>query len=511
MAPSVQESVCVSQQVHNVGTETPTVSRSKHGSDHFGIPLIDKIKSRIQSGDKFYSLEFFPPRTKAGAVNLVSRLDRMREGNPLFVDITWGAGGNPGGDSETSSMKIAETSVQLLGLETMLHMTCVGAQAEDVTRHLDKAKRLGLRNILALRGDLPNVDEAWQYDADKFNYGTDLVRHIRSQYGGHFTICVAGYPAGHPEAESYDQDILHLKEKVEAGADFVITQLFFTAATFLQFVTDCRAAGITCPIVPGVLPIQSHDSLRHIVKLSKLAVPGDIADTVERLRDNAEAIQNYGVHLATQMVRELFQSGLAPGVHFYTLNKEVATTAILRNLGLMTEVARPLPFRQSGDARRWGGEGVRPVFWSQRPRSYVQRTRHWDQWPRTSWSPQSPLADLAEADLLSFQLTSASSAADLLAMWGAELGGEEEVWEVVRRHYAGSPAPGHQLVSALPWSRHGAAQLPAPELALLAAAGVLVTNSQAAVCNLPSQDPELGWGPPGGFISQVSCQGQGQG
>ena len=255
---------------------------------------------------------------------------------------------------------------------------------------------------------------------------------------------------------------------------------------------------------------QTHDSLRHIVKLSKLEVPDEISSIVNPLKGNDEAIQKFGIHQASEMIRDLFNSGYAPGVHFYTLNKEVATTAILRNLGLMTEVARPLPFRQSGDARRWGGEGVRPVFWSQRPRSYVQRTRHWDQWPRTSWTPQSPLADLAEADLLSFQLTSASSAADLLAMWGAELGGEEEVWEVVRRHYAGSPAPGHQLVSALPWSRHGAAQLPAPELALLAAAGVLVTNSQAAVCNLPSQDPELGWGPPGGFISQVSCQGQGQ-
>ena len=233
----------------------------------------------------------------------------MRRGNPLFVDITWGAGGNPGGDTETSSIKIAETSVQYLGLETMLHMTCVGAGKDEITGHLDKAKRLGLRNILALRGDLPTTEETWEFMPGRFNYGTDLVKHIRDQYGDHFTVCVAGYPGGHPDAVSYEEDLRHLKEKVEAGSDFIITQLFFSVSTFRKFVTDCRALGITCPIIPGILPIQTYDSLRHIVKLSKLEVPKEITDVVEPLRDNNEAIQNYGVHQATQMIRELFQSG----------------------------------------------------------------------------------------------------------------------------------------------------------------------------------------------------------
>ena len=113
----------------------------------------------------------------------------MRRGNPLFVDITWGAGGNPGGDAETSSIKIAETSVQYLGLETMLHMTCVGAGKDEITGHLDKAKRKGLRNILALRGDLPTSEETWEYVPGKFNFGTDLVRHIRQEFGEHFPSC----------------------------------------------------------------------------------------------------------------------------------------------------------------------------------------------------------------------------------------------------------------------------------------------------------------------------------
>lgn len=174
-------------------------------------------------------------------------------------------------------------------------------------------KYLFLRNILALRGDLPNIDEEWSYDPEKFNYATDLVRHIKADHDDYFTICVAGYPTGHPDADSYEDDLIHLKEKVDAGADFIITQLFFKAATFKKFVDDCRAIGINCPIIPGIMPIQSFDSLRHIVKLSKLEVPEEIKNIVYPLKDNDDAIRNYGIHQATQMIRELFNTGYAPG------------------------------------------------------------------------------------------------------------------------------------------------------------------------------------------------------
>ena len=111
---------------------------------------------------------------------------------------------------------------------------------------------------MALRGDLPNIDEEWQYDPEKFNYSTDLVRHIKADHDDYFTICVAGYPTGHPEASSYEDDLIHLKEKIDAGADFIITQLFFNAGTFKKFVDDCRAIGINCPIIPGIMPILGH-------------------------------------------------------------------------------------------------------------------------------------------------------------------------------------------------------------------------------------------------------------
>ena len=134
-------------------------------------------------------------------------------------------------------------------------------------------------------------------------------------------INVSGYPTRHPDSESDEEDLQHLKEKVDAGADFIISQLFFQADEFINFVERCRAIGIRVPILPGVMPIQSYDSLRHIVKLSKLTIPNDILEKIEPIKNNDEAIRNYGIHQAVQMVKELFQSGVAPGIHFYTLNR----------------------------------------------------------------------------------------------------------------------------------------------------------------------------------------------
>lgn len=172
---------------------------------------------------------------------------------------------------------------------------------------------------------------------------------------------------------------------MDAGADFIITQLFFRAETFIKFVRDCRALGIDVPIIPGVMPIQSYDSLRQIAKLSKLEVPGEIINIVAPLKDNDEAIRNYGVQQAVTLIRELFSAGVAPGVHFYTLNREVATTAILKQLGLwVTDPRRPLPWRRAANAKR-STETVRPIFWSSRPKAYIYRTRHWDEFPNGRW------------------------------------------------------------------------------------------------------------------------------
>ena len=314
----------------------------------------------------------------------MSRLERMSSGHPLFVDITWHPAGNPAGDSETSSTMIAQSCINYVGLETMLHMTCLDCPKTSISSYLDKCIKLGVRNILALRGDAPFEENAKNDDGGggetRHRYAADLVRQIREEYGpDKFTICVAGYPQGHPDAQSYEQDLIRLKEKVDAGADFIITQLFFKASTFKRFVDDCRAVGITCPILPGVMPIQSHESLRHIVKLSRLEVPPEISKVIMPLKGKDEAIRNYGVHMAVEMIKDLFNSGYAPGVHIYTLNREVAATSILKKLGLYkVDPGRYLPFKLPANPKR-SGEEVRPIFWSHRSRTYVYRTRHWDE------------------------------------------------------------------------------------------------------------------------------------
>lgn len=497
-------------QDNNTPADSPmtTPSSSRPASplmySTFTTSLADKVRTRVESKDKFFSLEFFPPRTKAGAVNLISRFDRMRAGNPMFIDVTWHPAGNPAGDSETSSMMITHSAVQYVGLESMLHMTCVGSSKDEITGYLEKAKRLGLRNILALRGDLPNIDQEWVYDPEKFNYATDLVRHIRQYFGEYFTICVAGYPTAHPEAKSYEEDLMHTKEKVDAGADFIITQLFFKAATFKKYVDDCRAIGITCPIIPGIMPIQSYDSLRHIVKLSKLEVPEEITSIVNPLKGNDDAIRAYGVHQATQMIRELFISGYAPGIHFYTLNREVATTQIARNIGLWSDVKKPLPFRMSADPARTNEE-VRPIFWTQRPKSYIHRTRHWDEFPNGRWGREDSPAFGDLKDYYLFYLASQSPKSELLNMWGETLETEQDVWDVFDCYIAKKPNKSGVMVTRTAWCDDEFSKetgLIASQLSKVNKLGVLTINSQPSANCVPSDDPILGWGQPGGYVFQ---------
>merc|ERR1712128_186561 len=346
--------------------------------------------------------------------------------------------------------------------------------------------------------------EEWQYDPEKFNYATDLVKHTRQHFGDDFTICVAGYPTGHPEATVYEDDLMHLKEKVDAGADFIITQLFFKASTFKKFVDDCRAIGINCPILPGIMPIQSYDSLRHIVKLSKLEIPDEIKNVVTPLKGNDDAIRNYGIHQATQMIKELFISGYAHGIHFYTLNREVASTAILKNLGLWSDIKKPLPFRLSADPARTEEE-VRPIFWTQRPKSYIHRTRHWDEFPNGRWGRNDSPAFGDLKDYYLFFLASQSPKAELKKMWGEELTTEQDVWNVFENYIGGKPNKDGLMVQRTPWCDSELSPetgLIAENLAKVNKHGVLTINSQPSANCVPSDDPILGWGQPGGYVFQ---------
>ncbi|KAL8198291.1 UNVERIFIED_CONTAM: hypothetical protein K2H54_003646 [Gekko kuhli] len=433
----------------------------------------------------------------------MGRFDRMGAGGPLFIDVTWHPAGDPGSDKETSSMMMASTALNYCGLETVLHMTCCDQTKETITAHLHKAKRLGLKNIMALRGD--PIGEEWLEEVDGFNYATDLVKHIRSEFEDYFDICVAGYPKGHPEAESYVDDLKHLKEKVSAGADFVITQLFFRSGTFLKFLKDCQAVGITCPVVPGIFPIQGYHSLRQLVKLSKLEVPQEIKDVIEPIKDNDAAIRNYGIELAVTMCRELLDSGLVHGLHFYTLNREVATVEVLRRLGLWKEdPRRPLPWAISANPKR-RVEDVRPIFWASRPKSYIYRTQEWDEFPNGRWGNSSSPAFGELKDYYLFYLKSKSPREELLKMWGEELTSEQSVFEVFRCYISGEPNRNGQKVTCLPWNDDPLApetNLLKEELAKVNKRGILTINSQPNINGKPSTDPIVGWGPSGGYVFQ---------
>ncbi|XP_071477155.1 methylenetetrahydrofolate reductase (NADPH)-like, partial [Diadema antillarum] len=426
------------QNLSQNGHITPkSLSRSPSPSPPF-MRLSDKISCRIANKERWFSLEFFPPRTSSGAVNLVARFDRMFHGGPLFCDITWHSAGNPGGKAETSSMEIARTMLNYCGLDTMLHMTCVNQTAETITALLQRAKECGIRNILALRGDVPGHTD-WKPTPNGFNYAVDLVRHIKNEFGDDFVICVAGYPTGHPDAMSYEEDLKCLKDKVDAGADFIITQLFFEAKTFLKFVRDCRTLGITVPIIPGVMPIQGYHSLRSLVKLSKLDVPQKIMDVIEPIKENDAAIRNYGVHQAVSMCKELFDSDEVFGIHIYTLNREVATIEILKALGMWCEEPkRSLPWKTTANLKR-KQEDVRPIFWASRPKSYVYRTQDWDEFPNGRWGDSSSPAFGELRDYHLFYLTSKSAPKELQSMWGEQITCVEDVHEIFTCYLTGTP------------------------------------------------------------------------
>ncbi|XP_027699647.1 methylenetetrahydrofolate reductase isoform X2 [Vombatus ursinus] len=476
---------------------TPVLDAERHER------LREKMHRRMESGDKWFSLEFFPPRTAQGAVNLISRFDRMGAGGPLFVDVTWHPAGDPGADKVTSSMIIANTAVDYCGLETVLHMTCCHQTQDEITSHLHKAKRLGLKNILALRGD-PMGDE-WEDEENGFCHAVDLVKHIRSEFGDYFDICVAGYPKGHPEAASFEEDLQHLKEKVSAGADFIITQLFFQVDTFLNFVKACTAIGITCPILPGIFPIQGYHSLRQLVKLSKLEVPQEIKDVIEPIKDNDAAIRNYGIELAVAMCQELLASGVVPGLHFYTLNREVATVEVLKRLGMWNEdPRRPLPWAVSAHPKR-RVEDVRPIFWASRPKSYIYRTQAWDEFPNGRWGNSSSPAFGELKDYYLFCLTSKCPREELLKMWGEELTSEESVFKVFAYYLSGEPNQSGHRVTCLPWNDEPLAaetSLMKEELQKVNQRGILTINSQPNINGKPSTDPIVGWGPSGGYVFQ---------
>jgi methylenetetrahydrofolate reductase (NADH) len=274
-----------------------------------------------------FSFEFFPPRTGDGERNLENALAELRPLEPSFVSVTYGAGGS----TREKTIEIVKRIREQYGLEAMAHFTCVGATVPQLRDTLDEMQGAGIDNVLALRGDPPDGQEGWVATDGGLEYSRELVELIASDYP--FAIGAACFPETHIHAESPEADLRHLVEKVGAGVDFLITQLFFDNALYFSFLERARAAGIEVPIIPGIMPITRVGQVERMAKMCGASIPDALRRELHERGDDPEAVLDFGVAYATLQCAELLAAG-APGIHFYTLNRSPATRAILSALKL---------------------------------------------------------------------------------------------------------------------------------------------------------------------------------
>ena len=275
------------------------------------MKIIDKLHS---NSDKIsYSFEYFPPKTEKGIENLFNKLDNMIILKPSFVDMTWGAGGST---SELTLQLCIDIAKKYHMNEVQMHLTCTNMDESTVINSLNEAKKNGIQNIVALRGD-----EYKEAGNSRFKYAIDLIRFIKSKYNDYFGIAVAGYPEGHPDALSYKQDLIYLKDKIDAGGDYIITQFFYDINTFLNFVKDCRNIGITCPIIPGILPFFDYKSFHKMIGLTTVSIPPKLLEHLETIKDDKDKIYKYGVDICVQLCKDLIADGFKH-LHIYCLNKD---------------------------------------------------------------------------------------------------------------------------------------------------------------------------------------------
>ena len=277
-----------------------------------------------------FSFEFFPPKTDDGERNLAAALDELSGMGPSFVSVTYGAGGST--EQRRKTIDIVSRIKADFGLEAMAHFTCVNATTEELRATLDLMRDAGIENVLALRGDPPQGQEEWTATEGGLRYSRELIELIRAEYD--FAIGAACFPETHIHATSADDDLRYLKEKVDAGASFLITQLFFDNAYFYDFVARAREIGIDVPIIPGIMPITNFAQIKRITSLCGSVIPGHLIAELDARSDSPQAVTDFGVAYATLQCADLLARG-APGIHFYTLNRSPATRAILSALRCM--------------------------------------------------------------------------------------------------------------------------------------------------------------------------------
>ncbi len=284
-----------------------------------------------------FSFEFFPPKDDAGEAKLRATLSELRELEPAFASVTYGAGGS----TRDRTLAITKWLKTDLGIEAMAHLTCVGASADELRGTLSDLESAGIENVLALRGDPPAGQTEWTPHPEGLRYSAELIDLVRTDFPD-FGIGAAAFPEVHPAAVDALSDLQYLKAKVDRGAGFLITQLFLDNEAYFRFVDAARFAGVEVPILPGIMPITSYAQIKRISELGGGNIPPALLRELEKRADDPESVAELGVAYATLQCAELLAHG-APGIHFYTLNRSPATRAILTALKLLDPTASRKP------------------------------------------------------------------------------------------------------------------------------------------------------------------------
>ncbi len=286
-----------------------------------------KILECFGREEPVFSFEFFPPKSEAGLESLLSTVRELHRLEPSFVSVTYGAGGS----TRERTIDLVGRIQREIGLETMAHLTCVGHTREEIAEILERLMATGIENVLALRGDPPKGQDSFEAHPGGFSYSSELVAFIREQ-GVPLCLGGAAYPEGHVEAPSRKRDLENLQRKVDAGVDFLVSQLFFDNDDYFAFVERARRVGIELPIVPGIMPVTNVGQIERFTKMCGASIPAALQQRLDPVRDDEVAVVEAGIEYATEQCQGLLAGG-APGIHFYTLNRSPATRRIFENLG----------------------------------------------------------------------------------------------------------------------------------------------------------------------------------
>ena len=284
-----------------------------------------KIIELFKSQSKVISFELFPPKRGGNLETLFQTVEVLKELAPSYISITYGAGGSTRDMTYDIAVRLKEA-----GILPLVHFTCVGHSRDEIRQLLHRLQNSGIENLLALRGDPPKGQTTFVPAIDGFGYANELVSFIRAE-GFDFCLGVAGYPETHPEAKNFEEDLLNLKRKVEAGAQFIVTQLFFDNRDYFNYVKRLNGMNLKVPVQPGIWLLTDYAQIEHFQTLSGAKIPKELSDRIEPVKNNKEEIARIGIDYATRQCQELLQNG-APGIHFYVMNKSQSVKAVLENL-----------------------------------------------------------------------------------------------------------------------------------------------------------------------------------